>query len=294
MAIPDDLRAHLATGSTTLCRAWAITRRDGQQLGFTDHDCDLTFDGLTFRADTGLTARQLEQATGLSVDNSEALGALSAAAVTDADIEAGRYDEAEVQSWLVNWAAPDMRWLQFRGYIGEIAREDGQFRAELRGLTDRLNQPQGRIYQKPCTAVLGDSACGFDLTTPGYAVEAAVVAVKNAQTVTLAPLSGFEPEWFTRGVLRVVTGVGAGLWGAIKRDLSREKTREVTLWEPLRAALEPGDLLRLEAGCDKRFETCRLKFNNILNYQGFPDIPGEDWMVAVPRREHANTGGSRR
>ncbi|MEP5212650.1 DUF2163 domain-containing protein [Sulfitobacter pontiacus] len=294
MAIPDDMRAHLASGSTTLCRAWAITRRDGAQFGFTDHDCDLAFDGLTFRADTGLTALQLEQATGLSVDNTEALGALSAAAITDADIEAGRYDEAEVQSWLVNWAAPDMRWLQFRGFIGEIAREDGQFRAELRGLTDRLNQPQGRIYQKPCTAVLGDTACGFDLATPGYAVEAELVAVREAQTLTLAPQPGFEPELFTRGVLRVLTGEAAGLWGAIKRDLATVQSRQITLWEPLRAALAPGDLLRMEAGCDKRFETCRLKFNNVLNYQGFPDIPGEDWMIAVPRREHSNTGGSRR
>ncbi len=294
MAIPEEMRAHLASGSTTLCRAWAITRRDGEQFGFTDHDCDLAFDGLTFRADTGLTARQLEQATGLSVDNTEALGALSAAAITDGDIEAGRYDDAEVQSWLVNWVAPDMRWLQFRGFIGEIAREDGQFRAELRGLTDRLNQPQGRIYQKPCTAVLGDTACGFDPATPGYAVEAELVAVREAQTLIFAPQPGFEPEWFTRGVLRVLTGEAAGLWGAIKRDLAKSQSREITLWEPLRAALAPGDLLRLEAGCDKRFETCRLKFNNILNYQGFPDIPGEDWMIAVPRREHANTGGSRR
>lgn len=294
MRFANDLRDHLATGSTTVCRAWAITRTDGVQFGFTDHDCDLTFDGLTFRADTGLTARQLEQATGLSVDNTEALGALSSAAVRDEDIEAGRFDGAEVTSWLVNWAAPEMRWLQFRGAIGEIAREDGQFRAELRGLTDLLNQPLGRIYQAPCTAVLGDTACGFDLATPGYAAEAEVIAITDGQTVEIAPQPGFEPEWFTRGVLRILSGPAEGLWGAIKRDLSHADKREITLWEPLRAVINPGDQIRLEAGCDKRFETCRLKFNNLLNYQGFPDIPGEDWMVAVPRRDHANTGGSRR
>ncbi|MQQ06957.1 DUF2163 domain-containing protein [Epibacterium sp. SM1979] len=294
MSFANDLRDHLATGSTTVCRAWAITRTDGVQFGFTDHDCDLTFDGLTFRADTGLTARQLEQATGLSVDNTEALGALSSAAVRDEDIEAGRFDGAEVTSWLVNWAAPEMRWLQFRGAIGEIAREDGQFRAELRGLTDLLNQPLGRIYQAPCTAVLGDTACGFDLATPGYAAEAEVIAITDGQTVEIAPQPGFEPEWFTRGVLRILSGSAEGLWGAIKRDLSYANKREITLWEPLRAVVNPGDQIRLEAGCDKRFETCRLKFNNLLNYQGFPDIPGEDWMVAVPRRDHANTGGSRR
>ena len=66
------------------------------------------------------------------------------------------------------------------------------------------------------------------------------------------------------------------------------------LWEPLRAAIAPGDMVRLEAGCDKRMETCRLKFNNLLNYQGFPDIPGEDWVMSVPRSSGINTGGSRR
>ncbi len=284
------MRAHLEAATTTLCRAWAITRRDGTRLGFTDHDCDLNFDGLKFCADTGLSARQLEQGTGLSVDNSEALGALSAAAVRERDIAAGYYDEAEVLSWLVNWQNPDERQLQFRGYIGEITREDGQFRAELRGLTDRLNRPQGRIYQTPCTAVLGDQRCGFDINTPGYLAEAALVEVRDRQTFILPLLPGFEPEWFSRGVLRT----SDGLWGAIKRDLTTPTQREITLWEPLGAEIEPGALIRLEAGCDKRFKTCKLKFNNLLNYQGFPDIPREDWLVAVPRRDNQNSGGSRR
>ena len=70
-----EMDAHLASAATTLCRAWTVMRRDGVVLGFTDHDRDLTFDGVTHRAGSGLTARALQQSTGLSVDNSEALGA---------------------------------------------------------------------------------------------------------------------------------------------------------------------------------------------------------------------------
>lgn len=76
---------HAASGLTTLCRCWAITRADGVEYGFTDHDLPLSFEGVTFKAETGLTAAALTQSTGLSVDNSEALGALSDAAIT------GRY-----------------------------------------------------------------------------------------------------------------------------------------------------------------------------------------------------------
>ncbi|AAV95518.1 DUF2163 domain-containing protein [Ruegeria pomeroyi] len=290
----EAMQAHLASGVTTLCRCWAILRKDGVRFGFTDHDCMLEFDGFTFKADSGLTAAALEQSTGLSVDNSEALGALSDAAVREEDIEAGRFDGAEVLSWLVNWAEPEQRWLQFRGSIGELRRGGGAFQAELRGLTDALNQPLGRVFQKPCTAVLGDGGCRFDLDQPGYRAEIAVEQVEDGRVFRWTDLSGFEPGWFQRGRLDVTGGAAAGLWALIKSDKVSAAGREIELWEPIRAALRPGDGLRLTAGCDKRMETCRLKFNNLLNFQGFPDLPREDWVMATPKRTGANSGGSLR
>lgn len=290
----EAFRAHVESGLTTLARCWAVERADGQVFGFTDHDCDLAFGGIVFAADTGLSALAVQQSTGLSVDNSEALGALSAAAISEADIEAGRFDGAALTAWLVNWADLSMRWLQFRGQIGEIRRAGGAFRAELRGLTEMLNRPLGRVYQKPCTAVLGDAACRFDLGEPGYATEPVVEAVSEARVFRWAGMAGFEPGWFTRGRLVVLEGAAQGLDALVKLDRFDGAERVIELWEPLRAPIAPGDRVRIEAGCDKRMETCRLKFNNLLNFQGFPDLPGEDWMMAVPRQSGANTGGSRR
>ena len=175
----QDLKAHLASGATTLARAFVVTRRDGVVLGFTDHDRDLSFDGITFRADSGLTAKALQQATGLAVDNTEAFGALRSDAICEADILAGRYDGAEVQGWLVNWAEVAQRHVVFRGSIGEIERRGGAFKAELRGLTEGLNRPLGRVYQAPCSAVLGDGACGLDLTDPLYRWEGPVAALEG-------------------------------------------------------------------------------------------------------------------
>lgn len=290
----DAFLAHVASGLTTLCRAWAITRADGTSFGFTDHDCAFSFEGVAFKAESGLTASALAQSTGLSVDNTEALGALSDAAVREDEIEAGRFDGAEVRAWLVNWADPDVRWLQFRGTIGEIRRADGAFHAELRGLTEALNRPLGRIYQKPCTAVLGDRACRFNLSAPGYRYEGMVERVAQGRVFEWDALNGFEPGWFQRGRLDLTDGAGAGLWGMIKRDTFDAGVRRIELWEPVRGAIAPGDGLRLTAGCDKRFDTCRLKFNNLLNFQGFPDLPGDDWVLAYPHGGRANTGGSLR
>ncbi len=286
------LDAHLAGGSTTVCRAWLLTRRDGARLGFTDHDGDLAFGGVIFRASTGLTGRALESRTGLSVDNSEVVGVLSDAAITEADVDAGRWDGAAVELWLVNWADVAARRPLFRGTLGEIERSGVGFRAEMRGLAQALNQPQGFVYQGPCSAVLGDARCRADLTAPGRALEAGVVEVPNARTVRVVPGPAFAARWFERGRVRFLSGGAMGLSGIVKADRVMEAMRELELWEDVRAEVRPGDLLRVEAGCDRRAETCRQKFENFINFRGFPHIPGEDWQMAYPTRQDRNDGGS--
>lgn len=288
------LHAHLQTGLTTTCRAWAVTRRDGVVLGFTDHDCMLEFDGVTFRADTGLAASALQQTTGLSVDNTEAIGALSDAAITEADIEAGRYDLAEVRAWMVNWCDVSARQLLFCGTIGEITRTGGAFEAELRGLADRLNLPLGRVFQKPCAAVLGDDACRFDMAQPGYRFETTIEVVQAGQQFDVRVPSTLAPGWFQHGVLRVSDGAGQGLTGLIKQDMLADGVRRLVLWQPIRAHLTAGDNVTLDAGCDKCASTCQTKFGNFLNFQGFPDIPGDDWSISDPTRAGVLNGGSRR
>lgn len=285
------LHLHLDGGVTTVARCWAVVRRDGAVFGFTDHDMDLAFDGVQFRAGTGLTARALSQTTGLSVDNSEAAGALSDAAVTEADIAAGRFDAAAVTCWLVNWADVAARKVLFRGSLGQIERAGGAFRAELRGLTEALNVPQGRTVQRGCGAILGDAACRFDLTLPGFAAEVAVETVEGGRVFRWADLTGFDDRWFERGTFRVLSGAAAGLVAVVKNDRLSGVSRTVELWEPA-AGVAVGDAVRIEAGCDRRADTCKLKFGNFPNFRGFPHVPGEDWLASYPVRTGRNDGGS--
>jgi uncharacterized phage protein (TIGR02218 family) len=234
----------------------------------------------------------VQQTTGLSVDNSEAMGALSDAAVSEADILAGRFDGAEVRAWLVNWANVADRVMQFRGTFGEIVRAGGAFQAELRGLTEALNQPQGRIYQRDCPAVLGDRHCRFDLSQPGFFAERAAEVVEGLRVFRFTDFTGFDDRWFERGRLVVLNGAAAGLIGVIKNDRLSVDGREVELWQSFGAKVVVGDMLRLEAGCDKRVDTCRLKFNNFSNYRGFPHVPGEDWLASYPVSSTLNDGRS--
>ena len=289
-----ELKAHLELGLTTTCRCWALKRVDGTLMGFTDHDGDLSFEGIEFKAESGLSALALQQSTGLSVDNTEALGALSADVISEDDIEAGRYDGAEIRAWLVNWQDVSARQLQFRGTIGDLRRTDGAFEAELRGLTEALNRPLGRVCQKPCSAVLGDANCQFDLSAIGYQSERSVEAVEERRIFKFAGLPGFDESWFQFGRLVMTSGAAKGLIVLIKRDRIEDGERFIDLWHPFRTEIAPGDTLRLEAGCDKRMATCSQKFDNLLNFHGFPDIPGDDWTITDPTKSGDLSGGSRR
>ncbi|MEP2785016.1 MAG: DUF2163 domain-containing protein [Pseudoruegeria sp.] len=291
MAVLPEFEAHLKTGTTTVCRCWSVERCDGVVLGFTDHDGDLSFGGVQFMARTGLAPKSLQQTTGLSVDNSEAIGILSDDAVTDVDIQAGRYDKAVVTAWLVNWSNVAQRHKQFKGLIGEINHGKGQFTAELRGLADVLNQPQGQVYQKSCNAVLGDARCSIDLTHPTYSIQVLAEEIKENQTFTFSDFDQFEAGWFTHGTLRVLSGAAKGLCVHVKSDLLMGSARVIATWEELRADVVTGDQILLQVGCDKRVETCRLKFLNYENYRGFPHIPGEDWMLSYPVQGDDNSGG---
>ena len=293
-AFNPDLLAHMQSGLTTTCQCWAVSRQDGTELGFTDHDQTLAFEGITFRADTGLSAKALQQSTGLSVDNTEAMGALSDGSITEADIEAGRYDGAEVRAWIVNWQDVGQRHLQFRGTIGEIKRVAGAFEAELRGLTDKLNMPQGRVFQRTDSTLLGDDGASFDLMRPGYFAESAPAEITERRRFVFDALAGFQPGWFVNGTLQVLSGPGIGLAGLIMHDRTEASQRVIELWQPLRADLGVSPQVRLLAGFDGQADTARLKFANMKNFQGFPDIPGDDWSITSPLRSGRLDGGSRR
>ena len=48
------------------------------------------------------------------------------------------------------------------------------------------------------------------------------------------------------------------------------------------------------ADCDKRWATCIGTFANGVNFRGFPDIPGDDFLTAAPVEGGRNDGRSRR
>ncbi|MAW80223.1 MAG: beta tubulin [Parvularcula sp.] len=287
-SVDSNLLAHLDTGATTLATCWRIARRDGVVLGFTDHDRALTFDETTFLPETGAVGSALSSSADLAADNAEIEGALSASALSGEDLAAGKYDGAEVEIFRVNWAAPDQRLLLKKGVIGEVTRVGEAFRAELRGLSHKLEQPIGRVYQRLCDVNVGSAKCGVDLDQAAFKTSGAVTALRDAQSFTASGFSSFEDGWFAHGLLTWTAGANVGLSAHVK---TQTQSGAISLWLPAGAAIEVGDAFTVTAGCDKRFETCRAKFSNAANFRGFPFMPGNDFAVSYPLKGEKNTGG---
>lgn len=284
--IPAELAAHLAGGVTSLCRCWRLVRRDGAVMGFTDHDRDVSFGDTLFRANTGLEAAEATQELGFAVSGGEVAGALVSDGISEKDIDAGLYDDAGVEIWLVNWQEPQQHLLMDLFNIGEIRRADGAFIVELRGMAHRLDEDRGRLYRAACSADLGDAACGLTISaTPGV-----VTQTDGALTLTAAAFAAHPDTWLTGGALTFTNGANAGFKVEIR---AHRAGGVIELWQRAPQTITVGDAVSATPGCDKSFRTCREKFSNTVNFRGFPHMPGNDFILRVPQQgEPGLDGGS--
>jgi uncharacterized phage protein (TIGR02218 family) len=290
--IPLTLQVKLDSGVTTLCRCWVLTRRDGTVLGFTDHDRDIVIDGVTCRADAGLSGSEATQQFGFAVGGSEITGALAADTLNEDDLAAGRYDAAGVRLYLVDWSEPELRVLLAAGVLGEVRREGVAFTAEVRGLAHRLAEESGRLYAPTCAADLGDARCTVDLTNAVYRGSGAAANANGASSLIASGLGDFTDGWFTAGRLTWESGANAGIVVEVKSHRVAADVR-IELWQAMPETIAPGDTFIVTAGCDKRFATCRDRFANAVNFRGFPHMPGNDFIVRYPTPgEPGNDGAS--
>lgn len=278
-----EFAAALQSGATTLCRCWRLVRRDGAAMGFTDHDRDISFGGVNYKAASGLDAAQAEYSLGFSVGGGDVQGALIDGGLNDSDLDAGLYDDASVEIWLVDWTDATRRLLLDVATIGEVRRSEHAFSAELRSIAHRFDQERGRQFQRGCSADLGDARCGVALDDPQHSTLCTVLAVEGAGALRVQLAQAFEPGYFARGALALLDGAEPGLRFTIKSHDRDGADERIVLWSAPVASIEPGAQARLSAGCDKSPEACARKFGNIVNFRGFPHMPGNDAVVAYPK-----------
>jgi uncharacterized phage protein (TIGR02218 family) len=290
--IPAALQTKLDLGVTTLARCWIITRDDGVVQGFTEHDEDVVVGGVICLAGSGLAGSEATAKLGLAVDGSEMSGALSDDTLNEDDLAAGRYDAAGVELWLVDWSEPDLLVLLAKGTLGEVKREGTAFVAEMRGLSQKLAEDSGRLFTSNCSADLGDARCTVDFSNAAYHGSGTVAALSAVSAFTANGLDTFDGGWFTAGKLTFTGGANAGLAIEVKSHGKSAGGVSVTLWQAMAQPIAVGDTFSVTAGCDKRFATCLNRFNNAANFRGFPQIPGNDFVISYPVPGETNNDGA--
>jgi uncharacterized phage protein (TIGR02218 family) len=286
-----SLAAMLASGVTTIARCWRLQRGDGAVFGFTDHDRTLSFAGTDYAPETGFMRSEFESRLGLAVDTMEVEGAISSAAISEDDIALGRWDNAAVEIWAVDWSDTANRVLLRAGNLGEIMRGDVVFMAELRGLAHHLNQERGRTYQRLCDAVLGDTRCGVDLDDPNHAGDGAVMTVRDDRLLTVSGIDAYDDDWFSQGLLTWSSGANIGTAIEVRRHAVGDGVL-LELWEKAARPIEAGDAFLVTTGCARTLAICTGKFGNAVNFRGFPHVPGNDFALSVAKRDEKNDGGS--
>ena len=286
--ISPALQARLQADVTTFCHCWKILRRDGRVQGFTDHDQDLHFGEVTFRASSGLLAQGHDDHLGFSVGKSDVSGALTQLEIEEEDLASGVFDGASVETWFVDWRDPDLRVLLEIETIGDVHRAEHVFHAELRALSHRLDQETGRRFLKSCSADVFDRHCGLSADDPQFFAEGTIVAIESPHQISLR-LRQMPQGWLTGGQARLMSGKGVAEIRAHRQD---DLIAHLQFWTPLLPTPKLGDRIRVQAGCDKSFETCGSKFNNRINFRGFPHIPGNDILFSGPNANSNMDGGS--
>jgi uncharacterized phage protein (TIGR02218 family) len=118
----------------------------------------------------------------------------------------------------------------------------------------------------------------LNIETSAFRGEGVVSEVLSTAAFRADGLEAFAADWFTRG--RLLWDAGGEAEVAAHRV--EGGVAVIELLDPAGAAIAADAGFAIYAGCDKRFDTCRVKFANTLNFRGFPHMPGNDAVQAGP------------
>jgi uncharacterized phage protein (TIGR02218 family) len=168
------------------------------------------------------------------------------------------------------------------------------------GCTLNFNDPNGNfnsdalsngvMFQAQNAGVSGTSEPAFTNTigatyTDGTVTWKCISSFKSSGTVSsTVDGNNFETSlpqsagYYDGGLLKWETGKNAGRAMEVKTWTGGL----ITTFQPTFYPIAVGDKFTIHPGCDKRRVTCVSKFANILNFRGFPDVPGQDAYMQTP------------
>ena len=265
--------ADKALKGNAIAYCWRIERTDGFTVGFTEHDCPLKINGTIYTPISSPLPNSTNSTFELNVDNAGVEGIVFPGLVEQEELLAGKYDRAKVEVFLCNWLSGNkLRTLHY-GEIGQIEFNNRIYKAEVRGITQKLQQARVRRTVSQCPLVFGESGpnkCNKNLS--GLTDSNSVTSVSSNAVFRIN--SGRPSGFYSEGKCTFTSGQNNG----ITMDIESSTGSTIFLWESAPFKIEPGDEIILTAGCAKTLEACK-SYDNIENFGADPFIPGTDFYV---------------
>jgi len=266
------INAHLLTTVLTLAELYKIEFKDGSVLGLSNHDAEIIYDGVTYYPSVSVSRSAIRSTSEFSVDNLEFTGILDSTYLTDDDLLSGKYDGAEVCVFIINYKSLAGGIVKLRrGQIGNVTYEKGIYKAEIRGMLQKLNKNVIRAYSPECDAEFGNSAtgCKFDLSSVTQA--GAVVSSSSRKDFLSSGLTIVTGEEFRDGRVEFTSGLNDGITMEVKNC---DALGNIELFLNIPFTISASDTFDIIPGCLKSPTACKA-YDQMVNYRGFPFIKGQ-------------------
>jgi uncharacterized phage protein (TIGR02218 family) len=249
-------------------------------MRFTAHDADLSVQEgdnqyYTYKSADSFKMTALETESGLAVSNMDAEVLIDDATITDDDLIEGFYDQAKVEFSLAYWSVQGVLALPLRvSWIGEITIRGVSFKADLRGISQKLQQVFTESTSLECRYQFCDAVCKLD---PAAYTRHLHVTSLEANDTFYANIATIDYNKFQWGLATWTSGNNAGA----KMEIVRNGNDRIQLFLPMSKVIQVGDTVDLLLGCDKSFAACK-GFSNSIRFGGEPFLAGSDLLMTYP------------
>jgi uncharacterized phage protein (TIGR02218 family) len=264
-----------------LVSCWTIELVAGGVYRFTDDSSPLVFRGLLFPAGGSVSASTRRREISLREHNVEISGFVSDSFVSLTRLQSDAFANARVTESLVDSRFPfGEPVLESVYYVkGPFKFDKESWTAQLIGSASRLQSNIGGLYTR------GDRFKSGDIDFSTYTQFDKAITTLNVARLSFdaSSLSGsFADGWFDFAVLTWKTGNNAGKRSEVREYM--QATRTLTLFLETPFEIQVGDTFDLEPGYDLSFDARKAKFNDGVNFKGYPFIPGGHRALQTPNR----------
>lgn len=195
-------------------------------------------------------------------------------------VASGVFDNARCYLFAADWTNPIEDYEPIvASILGKTTIEDDRYKIEEMALIDALNQSTGRTYTPTCPWRFGSAECGVSLGP--ITVTGTLTSVTTSRL--FADTARAEPDdYFAIGTIKFTSGANVGLK---EQEIKSYSAGVIETYEPFYYTPQVGDAYSMIPGCRKRFtEDCVGKWNNGINFGGFPDVPTSTVYTSRGRR----------